>query len=476
MTSDGQFQLMLPPHRPQLPLIGLAEARSGRYFDPTPPKVREILSARDLTVLVSGPSGTGKTTAILERIRACCAKYERSRWLVCRSFRKWLSQSVLVTWENKVCPPHDLVPDRIRRDSRSEYRFRNGSVVVVAGLDDPQQVMSAEYDGIFVNEATEVNQATVETLRNRLRNGVMPYQQLILDCNPGPPTHWLKKEADAGRMRHITTVLKDNPAYYDATRQRWTRAGESYRRVLDTMTGNRRLRLRDGKWAQAEGVIYDGWSAPVHVVDRFAVPSDWVTYWTVDFGFNNPFVWQCWAIDPDGRVILVAEFYHTRMLVEDAAQVIRREAARYSPPAAVICDTDAEGRATLERHLEVSTTAAEKADVRGGIDAVAARLQLQPDGRPRLLVFRDALCGPTDHLLAETGHPIGLAQEMDAYVWHTDRQGSAAKDQPLKMYDHSQDACRYGVVWADQAYPAGGVAVEPELPVDPFAHFIRGTI
>jgi hypothetical protein len=110
----------------------------------------------------------------------------------------------------------------------------------------------------------------------------------------------------------------------------------------------------------------------------------------VDFGFTNPFVWQQWAVDPDGRLWLEREIYRTQRLVEDHAKdilnvvTVTAGASKgqwlYPRPAAIICDHDAEDRATLERHLGMGTTAAKKS-VSDGIQAMSARLR-PGRGRP----------------------------------------------------------------------------------------------
>ena len=65
--------------------------------------------------------------------------------------------------------------------------------------------------------------------------------------------------------------------------------------------------MRWGKWVSAEGLIYPGFDPAVHIVDRFAIPKDWTTWVSVDFGFNHPFVAQIWAEDGDGRLYLVLQ-------------------------------------------------------------------------------------------------------------------------------------------------------------------------
>jgi phage terminase large subunit len=73
------------------------------------------------------------------------------------------------------------------------------------------------------------------------------------------------------------------------------------------------------------------------------------------------------------------------------------------PPRAVICDHDAEDRATLERHLGMTTSRATK-DVSPGLQAVVARLRVAGDGRARLFYLRDSLPS-RDRMLEERKRP-----------------------------------------------------------------------
>jgi phage terminase large subunit len=130
---------------------------------------------------------------------------------------------------------------------RQSYNYPNGSNIVVGGLDDSQRVMSTEYDMIYVMEAIETTENDWENLTTRLRNGVMPYQQIIADTNPDSPTHWLKvQRANKGLTRMIECRHEDNPVLYDRAKGEWTKAGLVYIDTLDRLTGPRKDRLRLG--------------------------------------------------------------------------------------------------------------------------------------------------------------------------------------------------------------------------------------
>lgn len=424
--------------------------------------------ATNREVVISGPAGTGKSRACLERLNALAMNHAGMRGLIVRKTLNSLSWSALVTWEEHVVP--ELMANSevtfFGGSSREppSYRYRNGSRIVIGGMDKATRHMSSEYDVVFVQEAIELTEDDWEKLTTRLRNGVTPWQQIIADTNPDIPTHWIRRRATDGNLRIIESRHTDNPLYYDDQGHR-TRAGAEYLGGLDNLTGVRRARLRDGLWVAAEGVIWDGWDPDVHLVDPYPIPENWPRLWVVDFGYTNPFVCQWWAQDPDGRLVRYREIYMTGRLVEDHArqmvtlctepvpgagdedpcEAMRAGRRVWTEPApvAIVCDHDAEGRATLERHLGRSTTPAKKA-VGEGIEAVATRLRVAGDGRPRLELHRDALV-ERDPELWDRKLPTCTEEEIPGYVW----ADGNVKEQPVKKDDHGCDTTRYVVAHVD---------------------------
>lgn len=408
----------------------------------------DLLYCRDPEVLLSGPAGTGKSRADLEKLFICARKYAGMRGLIVRKTRESLTETALVTWEQKVVPPGQLRVGELLRANRQSYQFSNGSVIVVGGMDKPGKVMSADYDQIYIQEATDLAESDLEVLTTRLRNGAMPYQQVIMDCNPDKPTHWLKKRADAKVTTMLESRHEDNPTLWDVDRQCWTPNGANYIAKLDALTGSRKPRLRYGRWVQAEGVVYEGWDAQKHVIDRFAILDSWPRYWAIDFGYTNPFVCHWYAEDPDGRLYLYRELYFSKRLVEEHAAQIQALSAEEPRPQAVICDHDAEGRATLEKHLNIQTTPAnKKVEIPEGCQALASRLKTAEDGKPRFFVLRDSLI-ERDPGLLENKKPVGFVEEVDGYIWNL-TSGRRKGEEPVKENDHACDAARYLCVYKD---------------------------
>lgn len=432
-----------------------------RQFDPDAEIVSKVMKCRDKRILVDGPYGTGKSLLIGHKIRNCCRKYPGCRWLVCRSIRKWMTNAFLVTWEGRILFKSDLIPDRIQRSGRSEYRFRNGSVVVIAGLDDPSSVLSAEYDGIFINEATEVPFETVEILDKRLRYGRMPYQQLLMDCNPAGPTHWLH-EAFTAKPPWLTRLPMrhtDNPALYDKRTGKMTAKGRDYLGRLEDSSGVLKERGFHGRWVQSEGVVYEQFDIRTHAaMTKADLPQGWQhmpRVWVWDFGFNDPLVWQCWVLGPDQRRYRVHELYHTHMLPEDAMKLILPAVNGEPPPEAVICDHDRAERERLERIMGRSTIPATKG-ILANINAASKSLKIGGDGKPTVHFLTDALIHPPDPALRQSKHPISSIEEFGAYVWKK-TPGAKGKDEPVDLYNHGMDCFGYFTAWADDREVIGDI-------------------
>lgn len=399
---------------------------------------RELFRRRDPEIVLSGPAGTGKSRAVLEKLHACAEKYDGCRLLIIRKTRSSLTSTGVVTYTDIVMPPGAA------EVTYQQATYPNGSVISFGGMDKPSKIMSSEYDIIYVQEATELTEDDWESLTTRLRWGRLPYQQMIGDCNPSAPSHWLKKRAQAGRLIMMESRHEDNP--YLWSNGQWTEKGKAYIAKLDALTGVRHDRLRLGSWAAAKGAVYSGYNPAIHLIDREDIPQFATRIWTVDFGYTNPFVWQAWAIDHDGRMIRYREIYHTQRLVEDHVKTIIEAVRGDALPDAIICDHDAEDRATLERHLGVPTTPAMKA-VSPGIQAVQQRLRIGKNDRPRIVLMRDSLV-ERDQELVEAHKPTCTEEEIESYTW---AQGIADKtaDAPVKRDDHGLDAMRYAVCAVD---------------------------
>jgi phage terminase large subunit len=416
----------------------------------------ELFRARDPELCIVGAAGTGKSLACLYRMHLVALSNPAFRGLIVRKTAVSLTSTTLVTFKKKVVK--EAIASGLCRwyggsaEQAAGYYYDNGAVINVGGMDKPEKIMSSEYDLVFADEATELTLDDWEAIGTRLRNGGLAWQQQVAAANPGHPTHWLKQRADEGKMRMLTSIHRDNPRFVNADGT-LTPDGTGYMAKLDALTGVRRLRLRDGKWAAAEGLVYEDFDPTAHVVDQAVIKPEWRRTWVIDFGYTNPFCWQDWAEDADGRLYLVREIYATKGLVEDHARTILGIVAPGGKwiepkPRAIICDHDAEDRATLQRHLGMGTIAAHKT-VKDGIQAVQARLRPAGDGKPRLFICANAIV-ERDPALAEAKKPTCTLEEIVGYIWDA-QPGKQPKEAPVKQDDHGMDALRYVVAECDLA-------------------------
>lgn len=404
----------------------------------------ELFYDRAPEVVLSGPAGTGKSRACLEKLHFCAQKYRRMRGLIIRKTRESLSEAALVTYEDRVLPEGSPIASGPRRNFRQVYSYPNGSQIVVGGLDKPGKIMSTEYDLIYVQEAVELDLPDWLALTTRLRNNVMPYQQVIADCNPDAPTHWLWLRAQRGLATMRQSRHEDNPRLYrDGA---LTEEGRIYIARLDRlgyqnpetgqMEGTEYQRLRLGQWVQATGLIFDVWAdgPPDGNVTEEAeyVPGAGPVLWAVDDGYSGArdAATGLWTADSHPRVFLLVQVRHDGSLHQFAEHYAARTlsdahldtvlALPYPRPDYAVVDKSA---AELKGRLHAAGiyTRNGPADVEESIKELRRALAPDSNGRRRWRV-----------------HPRcrDFRAEMASY-----RRDAAGR--VVKAFDHGPDAARY---------------------------------
>jgi hypothetical protein len=215
-------------------------------------------------LLVAGPAGSGKTYGILDVFHCLLRDNDGLRVLAARSTRAASSESWMVTYEQGILPLDDMesLAHGVKRRVRQSYVYENGSELVVGGLDNPDRILSTEWDIVYINEAKEATEDAWETIRSRLsRPGRAARLGLLIgDTNPADPSHWLKSRVDRGLTTLWEAPHESNPAMFDGAS--WTEAGRRYRADLATLTGTRRSRLYLGLWAAGEEAWFGGMFDP----------------------------------------------------------------------------------------------------------------------------------------------------------------------------------------------------------------------
>ncbi len=353
---------------------------------------------------------------MLEFLHLVAQKYDGCRLLMARKSRRSLTQTTMVTYERKVLHPLDRVHFRV---SDQEYRYPNGSALVIGGLDDPNKILSSEYDLAYVPEAIEIEVGDWENLFGRLRYGATPYNQILGDTNPGSTEHWIYQRYLAKALEILWSRHEDNPELFNQITGELTGFGKDYIGRLDRMTGFRKERLRYGRWVGAEGLVYSDFDATTMVGEMDV--DDWPNKVIgVDVGTRNPMAIHRIAQAADERIHIAGEVYRSGMTSSAQVEAVEKECDEFDADA-IFCDPSAAGLI----------------------------LQLESDGYPIKKATNDRRFGVAAvHDAIKRGLTVdpsckGWLKEVGLYAYPSNADG---KDDPMKMNDHAMDSTRYGIV------------------------------
>lgn len=411
---------------------------------------KEFVNYRGPEAIIHGPAETGKTLAALYKLHIAASTYENASVVIVRKTLASTYSTVLQMFQNKVLYEGcGAVPYGGQKPEWFDYPA-TGARIWLTGMDKSSKVLSAEHDLIFWNQVEEATLDDWETLTTRTtgRAGNMPYSQTIGDCNPAWPLHWIyhRKSLKVFYSRH-----SENPTLFDQETGEMTAQGHLTMGILQALTGLRRIRLLDGKAAQAEGMIYTDWNEPVHLVDEAPQCRRHVA--GVDWGYTHPGVIGVWGLNGDGAMYLRAQVYHAHRKSDWWAKRAVELNEEFEVEAWA-CDPSQP--AYIAQFCDVGLNAFGAYNpVTPGIDAVAKRL-----AQNRLFVVRDNSRHLDQQLVAD--HlPHKMRDELPGYVWANVKK----KEVPIKEFDDGCDMMRYAVAYVDDVGkerkpPPAGAQVE----------------
>lgn len=186
-------------------VVGLSDSMNETFLP--------LLFNESRFLVLCGGAGSGKSIfagrKILERVT-----YEKGhRFLCCRKVAKTLRDSVFSQLVGQLAEYYEDVGYNVNR-SDMRITFDNGNEIIFTGLDDVEKLKSIyNVTGIWIEEASELEESDFNQLDIRLRGKTKYYQQIILTFNPINTQHWLKKRffdrTDERATTHKSTY-KDN--------------------------------------------------------------------------------------------------------------------------------------------------------------------------------------------------------------------------------------------------------------------------
>jgi len=412
---------------------------------------------------------TGKTWGCLQYADALLWKYPNAQGVMCRKVYSTLVGTAIQTLKRILGP--DTPVKTYGGEHPQWFDYPNGSRLWLAGMDNPGKALSSERDFVYINQAEELSLNDFEILLTRTtgRGAVMPYTRVFGDCNPGPPQHWLKQRSISGPLKMLDSHHRDNPTLFTESGE-ITQQGKRTMGILSSLTGARRLRLLEGKWSQAEGLVYEGFDAEKHVITRkkFSEVSVRRYVFGIDWGYTNPGIIQVWGIDGDGRAYLTKEIFRSKRTLD--WWILRaKELNQEYRPELVVCDPAEPANIEAFYNAKLPVIAGFN-DISPGIQCVAQRLKDAGDKKPRLFMVEDAR-EEIDEALVEMKFPTSTREEMDAYSWPKSADGKPIKEVPIDKDNHGCDAMRYVMAQLDGL---NGRIVQFESDFDSYIATARG--
>jgi len=289
---------------------------------------KAIQEYRGREFIISGPAETGKTFAALWLLDSLLRTTPGAQAVLARKLQVSIWGTVLVTYK-RIQELREKMGDAPVSSYGGEkpewYNYPNGSKLWIGGMDNPNKMLSGERDWIYINQAEELKLDDWEILFTRCtgRGAVTKTPMLFGDCNPGAEDHWILKRQS---IKLFQSHHEDNPSLYDE-QGNLTEQGKRTMATLDSLTGVRKKRLRDGEWVGAEGLFFEEWDDDLHVCAPFPIPADWPIWGALDHGFAHNTAFGLFT-QHDGIIYMIAEHVKNGWLVPLHCKAIRRQCER----------------------------------------------------------------------------------------------------------------------------------------------------
>lgn len=395
-----------------------------------------------LNILV-GSVRSGKTIASLIAFLMLLPLYKGSNIMFVGKSDKTLYRNVLMPLKEIVGQSNFSYSRTIGEGKIYGYPFYTAGAYDEKSVDKIQGITLALAYG---DEVTTWPENFFQMLISRLSE---ENAKFVGTCNPEGPYHWLKtnfldREGKIS-LKSWEFFLDENknlpPDYVIRLKQFYT--GLFYKRYIL------------GQWVLAEGAIYDMFSEEKHVKE---IPYEiWnaITnkHVSVDYGTNNPCVFQLWGNDGEKRYLKKEYYYDSKVhgkqktdaeYAQDLIEFIGTEQI-----SSVIVDPSA---ASFKVELYKKGLSVQDANnnVLDGIREVSTAYSLDQ-------IQIDPSC--KDNI-----------REKSGYVWDI-KASQRGEDKPVKQNDHSQDCERYYVMtvplynYIDSGYSEDvGYGYDPIIP------------
>lgn len=300
------------------------------------PSEKQLLFLRDRHrhSAFGGARGGGKSWAVDYKAVRLCLRWQRIKILVVRRTFPEL--------QNNHIEPLKAILDGVAKynEQKKVFTFPNGSTIKFGYCNsegDLGQYQGAQYDVIFLDEATQLQEGWIKKINLAVRgvNGLP--KRTYYTCNPGGPSHEFIKRLFVDRKYQgkenpndygfVQSLVTDNHALMEAQPE--------YLQELENLPPKLRAAWLEGRWDVYEGQFFEDFRTTpdiegcmkagisvedaraqhrwTHVIEPFDINvgdrRGWTIYRSYDFGYSKPFSCAWWAVDYDGTLYRIMELY-----------------------------------------------------------------------------------------------------------------------------------------------------------------------
>ena len=281
------------------------------------PRQIEFLKCHKKYIAFGGARGGGKSWAVRTKAKLLAFRYPGIRMLLVRRSYQELENNHIRFLRRELTGIAEY------HAATRQIIFPNGSILdcgYCACDSDMDRYQGAEYDVIFIDEATQLQEEWLRQFSACLR-GVNSFpKRIYYTCNPGGPGHSYIKRLfidrrflpgeDGEEYVFIPARVTDNTALL--------KVQPDYLKQLQALPKKLRDAWLEGKWDIFQGQFFQEFTDdPAHYSDRrfthvvtpFEIPREWRVYRSYDFGYAKPFSCAWWAVDYDGVIYRILELY-----------------------------------------------------------------------------------------------------------------------------------------------------------------------
>lgn len=291
---------------------------SDKLIMPTPNSKQDLaMQLAERYVAYGGARGGGKSWFVRWKAILLCLFFAGIKILITRkTYRELLNNHIA---------PLLLILNGIAVYNKSDkcFTFENGSTIwfgYCAHDKDLGQYQGAEYDVWFADEAGQFLEKWLVEIDACVRGANNFPKRTYYTLNPGGPSHGYFKRLFIERRftedehpedyAFVQALVQDNSALMELQPE--------YKRSLEKLPAKLRKAWLEGDWNIFEGQFFEDFiddpqhykdRTYTHVIEPFEIGSDWKIYRSFDWGYAKPFSCGWWAVDHDGIVYRILEFY-----------------------------------------------------------------------------------------------------------------------------------------------------------------------